>query len=312
MAERGLIGSGLRRAGPPLDVVEGLVVGRNQAGAGPALDRHIADGHAPFHGERFDRLARIFDDMAGAACGADLADDGEDDVLGGDAIFQRAVDADAHVLSLLLDQRLGGEYVLDLARADAVGKRPEGAMCRGMRIAADDGSARQRKALLGTDHVHDALAAVALMVVLDAEVARVLGERLNLQRRLRIVDALRAVRGRHVVIDDGERFLRRAHLPPRHAQAFEGLRARHLMHEVAVDIDQAGAVRRLMNEVLVPDLVVQRACFGHFAIVLGAFQAPQIASPCGVYKSPGPVATEGNYQVTEYWMPAFTGMTALN
>ena len=32
-----------------------------------------------------DRLAGIFDDVAGAAGGADLADDGEDDVLGGDA-----------------------------------------------------------------------------------------------------------------------------------------------------------------------------------------------------------------------------------
>ena len=31
-------------------------------------------------------LAGIFDDMAGAAGGADLADDGEDDVLGGDAL----------------------------------------------------------------------------------------------------------------------------------------------------------------------------------------------------------------------------------
>src|SRR5437867_3306134 len=128
--------------------------------------------------------------MAGAAGGADLADDGEDDVLGGDAVLQPAVDADAHVLGLLLDQRLGGEHVLDLAGADAVGERPEGAMGGGVRVAADDGSARQREALLGTDHMYDALAAVALMVVLDAEVARVLRERLNLQRRFRIVDAL--------------------------------------------------------------------------------------------------------------------------
>ena len=136
------------------------------------------------------RLAGIFDDMAGAAGSADLADDGEDDVLGGDAVFQRAVDAHPHVLGLLLDQRLGGEHVLDLARADAVGERAEGAVGRGVGIAADDGGARQREALLGPDHMHDALAAVALMVIFDAEVARVLGERLHLQRRFGIVDAL--------------------------------------------------------------------------------------------------------------------------
>ena len=136
------------------------------------------------------RLAGIFDDVAGAAGGADLADDGEDDVLGGDAVLQRAVDAHPHVLGLLLDQRLGGEHVLDLARADAVGERAEGAMRGGVGVAADDGGAGKREALLGADHMHDALAAVALMVIFDAEVARVLGERLNLESRLRIVDAL--------------------------------------------------------------------------------------------------------------------------
>ena len=190
MAERGLVGACLRRARAALDIVEGLVVGRDQASAGAALDRHVADGHAPFHGERLDRFAGIFDDVAGAAGGADLADDGEDDVLGGDAVFQRAVDAHPHVPRLLLDQRLGGEHVLDLARADAVGESAEGAVGRGVRIAADDGGAGQREPLLGADHVHDALAAVALMVVLDAEFAGVLGERGYLERGFGIVDAL--------------------------------------------------------------------------------------------------------------------------
>ena len=64
----------------------------------------------------------------------------------------------------------------------------------------------------------------------------------HLQRRFRIVDAEAAVGGRHVVVDDGERLLRRAHLAAGDAQALEGLRARHLVHEVAVDIEEAGAV----------------------------------------------------------------------
>ena len=258
-----LEGTALRRARAPLDVVEGLGVGRDQAGSRAAFDRHVADGHAPFHGERADRLAGIFDDMAGAAGGADLADDGEDDVFGGDARRQAAVDAHQHVLGLLLDQRLGGEHMLDFGCADAVRQRAERAMGRGVAVAADDGGAGQGEALLGPDHMDDALAAVALVVILDAEFARVLGQRGDLQRGLRIVDAKGAVGGRDVMVDHGERLLRRAHLAPRHAQALEGLRAGHLMHQMPVDIEQAGAVRRLMHQMGVPDLVVEGAGLGH-------------------------------------------------
>ena len=53
---------------------------------------------------------------------------------------------------------------------------------------------------------------------------------------------LRAVGRRHVVIDNGQGLFRMAHLAARQAQAFESLRARHLMDEMAVDIEQAGAV----------------------------------------------------------------------
>ena len=98
--------------------------------------------------------------MAGAAGRADLADDREDHVLGGDAGRQLAVDGDAHVLRLALDQRLRGEHVLDLARADAVRERTEGAVRRGVAVAADDGHAGQGEALLRADDVDDALAAV--------------------------------------------------------------------------------------------------------------------------------------------------------
>ena len=105
----------------------------------------------------------------------------------------------------------------------------------------------------------------------------VLGQRLDLQRRFRIVDAVGAVGGRHVVVDDGERLLRRAHLAAGHAQALEGLRARHLVDEVAVDIEEAGAVRRLVHDVVVPDLVVEGAGLGHGPSSELGFLARQIA-----------------------------------
>ena len=125
-----------------LEIVEGLLVGRDEAGLGAAFDRHVADRHAAFHRQRADRLAGIFQRIAGAAGGADLADDGEDDVLGGDAVRQLAVDHRAHVLRFGLDQRLRRQHVLDFRGADAVGERAEGAVRRGVAVAADDASCR--------------------------------------------------------------------------------------------------------------------------------------------------------------------------
>jgi hypothetical protein len=42
------------------------------------------------------------------------------------------------------------------------------------------------------------------------------------------------------------------------AQALEGLRAGHLVHEVAVDVEQAGAVGFLADDVRFPEFVVKR------------------------------------------------------
>ena len=70
--------------------------------------------------------------------------------------------------------------MLDLGRADAVRQRAESAMRRGVAVAADDGHAGQRKALLRADDVDDALADVVLVVIFDAEILGVLGQRLDL------------------------------------------------------------------------------------------------------------------------------------
>jgi hypothetical protein len=70
--------------------------------------------------------------------------------------------------------------MLDLRGADAVRQRPEGAMRRGVAVAADDRGAGQGEALLGADDVDDALADIELVEILDAEVLGVLGQRLDL------------------------------------------------------------------------------------------------------------------------------------
>ena len=159
--------------------------------------------------------------------------------------------------------------MLDLGGADAVRKRPERAMGRGVAVAADNRRPRQGETLLRPDDVDDSLAGIELVVIFDAEFARVPGEFLDLEAALGIGDAGPAVGRLDVVVDDGERPLRRAHLAPVQAQALEGLRARHFMDEMAVDVEQSRAARRLYDMV-VPNLVIQRPRPGH-----GGLQRPR-------------------------------------
>ena len=131
----------LGRVRAALQVVEGGLVRGDHAGAGAGLDRHVADGHARFHRQRADGGAAVLQDVALAAAGADLGDDGQDDVLGGHARRQRALDVDRHGLERLQRQRLGGQHVLHLGGADAERQRAEGAVRGGVRVAADHGHA---------------------------------------------------------------------------------------------------------------------------------------------------------------------------
>ena len=91
-------GCALGRESAALQIGEGCFVGSDHAGARARLDAHVADGHAAFHRERANGRAGVLDDAAGCAVGADLPDDGEDDVFGGDAGGQLALDGDAERL----------------------------------------------------------------------------------------------------------------------------------------------------------------------------------------------------------------------
>jgi hypothetical protein len=244
--------------GAALDVFEGLFVRRDQAGAGAALDRHVADGHPAFHRQRADRLAAIFDDMAGAAGGAGLADHRQGDVLGRDAGAQRPVISTFMFLDFFLDQRLGGQHMLHLGRADAVRQRAEGAVRGGMAVAADDGHAGQRPALFGADDMDDALPDVVTPGSSGCRNRAAFLSSASTWMRLSSLSMPVAVpRGGHVVVGHGDGAFRRAHLAAGHAQPLERLRAGHLVDEVAVDIEQAGAVIGLVGDMGIPDLVVE-------------------------------------------------------
>ena len=248
------------RERPAAQVFERGVVDGDHPGPRAGLDRHVADRHPAFHRQRADRAAAEFDGVPAPARRADPADRGQHEVLGGDAGRQPAVGADQHRFRLLDQQALRRQDVLDLRSADAEGKRRERAVRAGVRIAADDRHPRQRRALLGADHVDDALPLVAERKIrLGAVRADVGVERLDLGPRDRIADAGVPVLGRRVVVGRGDD---RADAPRRAArelQSFVGLRTGDLVDEMAIDVQERRAVGLRADDVAVPKLVVERA-----------------------------------------------------
>ena len=241
-------------------ILIGRFIRRDQTSARATLDGHVADSHAAFHRQIANGLAAIFDDVAGAARRACLADDGHGDVFRSDAGAQLAGDFHLHVLGFLLDQRLRGQNVLHFRCADAMRQRAERTMGRGVAVAANNSHAGQRPALLRPHDMHDALTHVGDGVVVDAELLGVLIKRINLNAAVfGHGGGIGAVqRGRHVVIRHGDGFLGRTHGAACHAQALKGLRRGDLMDQMAVDVEKAGAVLGLMGDMCVPDFIIER------------------------------------------------------
>ena len=192
--------------------------------------------------------------MTNGARDAHLSDRGQDEVLGGHPEPKLAAVANPHRLGLRLDEALCREHVLDLAGADAERERTERAVRRRVRVAAHDRHARLGDAELGADHVDDALVFGAEGVDRNPELLAVAFKCLHLDAAELVLDPRgdgRAV-GRHVVVRGGERAVGTTDGPMRQAKAIERLRTRHLVHEMQVDVQQAG--RDLVSA---PDLVEQ-------------------------------------------------------
>ena len=142
---------------PASQVLDRFFVYRHHARARTRFDRHIADRHAAFHRQRTNSCTRKLDRVTGPACGANLADDGEHDILGRHTAPDLALYADQQRFRFFRHQALRGHDVLDFRCADAERQRGKCAVRGGMRIAANDSHARQRRALLRADHVDDSL-----------------------------------------------------------------------------------------------------------------------------------------------------------
>ena len=195
--------------------------------------------------------------MPAAALDTDAGDDAERHVLGRDADGERSFDDHGHGLWPALPKTLGGEHMLNLRGADPEGERSQGAVGRGVRVAADDQQPGLCEAELRTDDVNDALAGVAHAVQLDALAPAVLLERRHLALGHLIGCGPPADRG-DVVIHRGDRQVGPADTSLGEPQTLERLRRRHLMNEVKVDIEQVRFAVPGRHHVVIPDLCRHR------------------------------------------------------
>jgi hypothetical protein len=151
--------------------------------------------------------------------------------------------------------------MLDLRRADPERERAEGAVRRGMAVAADDRHPRLRSPLLGPDDMDDTPARIAHREILDPEPARIVDQRLKLRARLFIGDAggsARLTDCRHIMVRQRQRAIGPPYRAPRRGQPRERLRRGHLVEQVQIDIEQGLAII-LGDGMRIPDLVIERA-----------------------------------------------------
>ena len=105
----------------------------------------------------------------------------------------------------------------------------------------------------GVEHVED----------LDPERLAVRAQGLDLEPRLRVLDAQGAVGGRHVVVGDREGRVRATHAASGQAQPLERLGREHLVQEVPVDVEEVDPVVLNVDEMAVPDLLEEGLWSGH-------------------------------------------------
>ncbi len=234
--DRLLIDRPLGCIGTPLDIFKGRFVRCDKSGAGACLDGHVTKGHPSFHGKGAHRLAGIFNHMTSAPCSADLADNGEGDILCRHAEGSLPFHRHPHVFRFFLHQRLRCQHMLNLGRADTMCERSEGAMGGGMGITTNNGHAWQGEPLFRADDMHDPAPVIGHGKVRHTKFGRVGFKCFHLQTAFRIGNTLLDILGRHVMIGDGKGCFGTAHLAAAGAQTFKGLRAGYFMNKMTINV----------------------------------------------------------------------------
>ena len=145
--------------------------------------------------------------------------------------------------------------MLHFTGADPEGKRAEGAVGRGVGIAADDSHARVGKPQLRSDDVDDALLGRVEIEELDPKRLRIPDQGIDLSCRDLIGDRKPALASGYVVIEGCDRQLWPPDPTPGEPEAVERLRRGDLVHQVQVDIEQRWPIRHLSDDVSIPDFV---------------------------------------------------------
>src|SRR6185503_12895817 len=108
--------------GAVADVGEGFVIHVADAVFAAGLDGHVGQGHAVFEGEGGDAVACEVHGAVGGAVDADLADDGQDQVLGGEVGGDLASEGELHGGRDLEPELSGAQDEAGIRVADAGGE----------------------------------------------------------------------------------------------------------------------------------------------------------------------------------------------
>jgi len=224
---------------------------------GAELDRKIADGKPPFDREVANGAAGIFHGVTSPARGADVTDQREDEILGGHAEWQPALEHHAHCFWPALDDGLCCQHMRQLARPDTEGQRAQPAMRAGVAVAADDQATGKAEAKLGSDDMDNALPGLVDIEHLDAS-----GRRLGPQAREQFLSYL-ARAGPTARRRDGVSGVAKvssglwtARL--RLLKIQEAARTAEIVQQMTIDMEEIGIITDMRDDVLVPDFGQQR------------------------------------------------------
>src|SRR6266481_1271541 len=247
-----------RNKRPAFEISEGGFVRRDHAGARAALNGHVADGHAPVHRKGANGFAAVFRDVAVAAGDARFSDDGKNQVLCRDALGPLAMHENVQRLRARLHEALRCEDVLDFAGADAESQRSKRAVRGSVAVTANNRLPGLRDAQLRADNVHDALVLAVHVKQANARFAAIFFQSIELELGVVIEDGQRAVCGRDRMIHHGEGEIGAADFAAFGAKAGESLGRGAFVNEVTVDINDRGLAGLLVNDVGVPDFLIER------------------------------------------------------
>jgi hypothetical protein len=147
--------------------------------------------------------------------------------------------------------------VQDIARTEAEAQSTERTVRRGVGVAAHQDHAGLGDALLGPDHVHDALPRIVQREVDDAELAGIARQQFNHAALVGVGDRRDVVAAaRHPVVGRGEHLVGMPDTQAACLQELEGVGGA-VVGDVARNVQQRLAVVTLQDRVRVPDFFVE-------------------------------------------------------